>query len=445
MAKKILQDVLPPENKSIRNIPLSRKRRGGGTHTSTEDIIVLDSRKPLKKNIEPAHDNYFSPSQKTQGKFPHKSVWITGVLCLLVVGFVFSFLFVSAEVEITTKTQTVDIKAPLVAKKSPESLDLGFQTVTLSKVLGKTVEAKDEEQIDKKASGRIVIFNKNSKTTQRLITGTRFQTSSGLIYKIDSAVIVPGYSTKAGEIVAGSITATVTAEKAGTDYNIPLSDFTIPGFKGDPKFTNIFARSDTPMQGGFSGKVKKITSSTLSKTEDELKAQLKDQLIIEVKSQIPDNFILYPNATFFTFESAPQTDTKDTSVTVNQKGTISGIILDENVLNRELASNTKLSSKEGEVYVSNLSDLEFVLPPNVALPISGDKDIPFILKGQAHFVWIFDQEQIKKNLVGKSKKELGSVISSYPAIASAKANITPFWNMSFPSKTSKISFKVTTQ
>ncbi|MSR71697.1 MAG: hypothetical protein EXS50_03530 [Candidatus Taylorbacteria bacterium] len=64
------------------------------------------------------------------------------------------------------------------------------------------------------------------------------------IYKIDSAVIVPGYSTKAGEIVAGSTTTTVTAEKAGTDYNIPLSDFTIPGFKGDPKFTNIFARNE---------------------------------------------------------------------------------------------------------------------------------------------------------------------------------------------------------
>ena len=445
MAKKILQDVLPPENKSIRNIPLSRKRRGGDTHTSTEDIIVLDSKKLLKKNTVLASDNFFSPPQKSQSKFPHKGVWITGVLCLLVVGFVFSFLFVSAEVEITTKTQTIEITTPLVAEKSPDSLGLGFQTVTLSKVLGKSVEAKDEEQIDKKASGRIVIFNKNSKTTQRLISGTRFQTSSGLIYKIDSAVTVPGYSLKAGEMVAGSITATITAEKAGENYNTPLSDFTIPGFKGDPKFTNIFARSDTPMQGGFSGKIKKIASSTFLKTENELNAQLKDQLMVEVKSQIPDNFILYSDATSFTFESAPQTDLKDTSVTVNQKGTINGIILDENVLNRELASNTKPSSKEGEVYVSNLSDLKFVLPPNVALPISGDKDIPFILKGQAHFVWIFDQEQIKKNLVGKPKKELGSVISSYPAIASAKANITPFWNLSFPSKTSKISFKVTTQ
>lgn len=467
MAKKIVQDVLPPENKSIRNIPISRKQSTTYTRPTpsvysapvssvpptpprpqsfvkpedTFETRQLDSRRTDRRNdfIAPPK----APSKKSF--FSHKGIWGIAFISVIVLAFAASFFFVSAEVQVKPKMETANLSTSLLAKKTPQAGELGFEVVTLSRELGKSVEASGEEKVDKKASGRIVIFNKYSKTAQKLIASTRFENSKGQIYRIADAVTIPGYTTKGSETIPGSVTVTVYADQTGEAYNSPLSDFTVPGFKGDPRFSTIYARSDTPMQGGFSGMMKKITPETLEKAENDLEAQLKDQLTLEAKSQIPDNYILFPGAVSFVFESSAQTEISDKSVKVNRKGTITGLILDKNLLNSQLAKNTLTPAGSGEVYVSNLEKLSLVLPDNTNITSTSDKDISFVLKGAASFIWTFDQEKLKRDLAGKPKKNLGSVLSSYPAIEKAKVTLRPFWKFSFPKNTDKISVEINTE
>ncbi len=459
MVKKIVQDVLPPENKSIRNIPISRRQSSitrsvpstprQSIPQNTFETRQLDSRRTEKARVpvETQTNDFIAPPRmpSRSGLFSHKRMWLSAFVAVIFLAFATSFLFVSADIEVQPKTEVANLSTSLLAKKSPQAGELGFDVITISRELGKNVEASGEEKVEKKASGKIVIFNKNSKTSQKLVANTRFENTKGQIYRISEAVTVPGYTTNGNEIVAGSIVVTVYADAPGEAYNSGLTDFTIPGFKGDPRFSTIFARSEGPMQGGFSGMMKKITTETLEKTETDLEKQLQDQLLIEAKSQIPDDYILFPGAVSFSFESSAQTDVTDKSVKVNRKGTIVGMILNTKTLNSQLAKNTLTPAGSGEVYVSNIEDLTLVLPDDTKITSTSEKDVSFTLKGQAKFIWTFDQEKLKHDLAGKSKKNLGSVLVSYPAIEKAKATLRPFWKFSFPKNTNKITVKINTE
>ncbi len=462
MAKKIVQDVLPPENKTIRNIPISRRQStitrsvppssSARRDTVSQDIFESkqhDRRRPERKREQPQtySNDFISPPKFTQKRsfFSRKGIWASSFIFLILLAFATSFLFVSASIEVRPKIEKANLSIALLAKKSPQAGELGFDIVTISRELGKNVEASGEEKIEKKASGRIVIFNKYSKSSQKLVANTRFENTKGQIYRIAEAVTIPGYTVSGGETVPGSVTVTVYADQPGDSYNSGLTDFTIPGFRGDPRFNTIFARSDTPMQGGFSGMMKKVTPELLKSAEADLETKLKDQLTIEVKSQIPDDYILFPGAVSFSFESSPQTEVSDNSVKVNRKGTIVGMIFNKDLLNSQLAKNTLTPAGSGEVYVENLEELTLVLPEDVKIGGNMDKDVSFTLKGPVKFIWTFDQNKLKQDLAGKPKKNLGSVLALYPAIEKAKVTLRPFWKFSFPKNIDKITVNINTK
>lgn len=481
MPKKIVQDVLPPESKSIRNIPIpsTRRRTPSATQTppapqtsSYETPVItprpravpppppsfqadvaaasvhIDSRRDSAQERiaqQPAQQAYNSEPPRITYKRNRskKGFWALVGVAVLILAFSISFLFVSAHVEITPKTEQANLNSTIVAKKTPAAGELGYDVVTLSKEFGKTVEASGEETVQTKASGKITIFNE-TKTAQKLIANTRFETPGGLIYRIAEAVTIPAATTKGAEMVPGSVTVTVTADQAGEKYNIALNDFTIPGFKGDPRFDTIYARSQSLMQGGKVGTVKKVVPATLTSAQEEIRTTLREELMKEVALQIPDSYILYPGAVSFTFESMPQTNITDASVQVNEKGTISGIILDKEALNAALAGETLTQTDPGEVYVSNIENLDLSLPSGIAISTSQSADITLTMKGSASFVWALDQEKIKKDLASKPKKNLGTILSTHPAVDKAKVTLRPFWKRSFPSDVRKIEIEVKT-
>ena len=172
--------------------------------------------------------------------------------------------------------------------------ELSYEIMTIEKTDSKKIAATGREEIEEKASGKIVIFNDFNTSSQRLIKNTRFETPEGLIYRINKSIIVPGQKTEGGKTVPGSIEATVYADEAGEKYNIGLTDFTIPGFEGSPRFDSFYARSKTEMAGGFAGERLSANPDELKKAQDELRTELKKQLMAEAFSQIPDEFYPWP-------------------------------------------------------------------------------------------------------------------------------------------------------
>ncbi|PIU99311.1 hypothetical protein COS59_00465, partial [Candidatus Wolfebacteria bacterium CG03_land_8_20_14_0_80_36_15] len=116
--------------------------------------------------------------------------------------------------------------------------------------------ATGKKNVERKARGEVTIYNTYSSDDQPLIANTRLLTPDGKVFRLEKLIVVPGAKIIEGKIVSSSVKTSVVADKAGQEYNIgPVSHFTIPGFQGSEKYQSFYAKSDTPMTGGFVGEV----------------------------------------------------------------------------------------------------------------------------------------------------------------------------------------------
>lgn len=450
MAKNVLQDIVPPEKRSIRNVPVPS--RGGRRPAPIADVRPRESafsdediREPeipvqvrqWEREIPrdyPEEGNYESP-------FPSKKgIWIACGIALVIVLIAVMSLFTGATVTITPKTEATSTTQTFTAKRDVQGSDLDYQIVKISKDLGKTVPANGEEKVERKASGQVIIYNNFNASDQRLIKNTRFETPEGLVFRINESVVVPG---KKDATTPGSILVTVYADEAGEKYNVPLKDFTIPGFKGDPRFKDIYARSKTEMKGGFVGTVKKVSDADKASTTKELDATLTAELKKDIVSQVPADFILYDDGMFFSFESLPQTGNGTNTADLNERGTLTGVMINRKKLSSYLANTLAQKIPKDSVAVSNLNNLSFKMLNHETFNPDTDNTIAFTLSGNISFVSQFDTEKLKSDLLGKPTSNFTSILQGYPAVLRGKEVVRPFWKRSFPSNPKDITIVIT--
>jgi len=439
MAKNILQDIVPPERRSIRSIPLPN--RGNRQKETVNNTPPKKEFEEIRREELPEVSKVYPYEEEARPSFfKRKSIWIASSIALLIVIFALSTLFAGASVIITPKQEKIVSNGETVLKavQAPATTDLEYQVITISKDLGKTVTATGEEQVERKASGKIIIYNTYDSSDQRLIKNTRFETPEGLIYRINESVVVPGRTGTGAQMSPGSVEVIVYADEPGEKYNIGLKDFTIPGFKDDPRFKAMYARSKSEMTGGFVGKVKKVAESDLASARNELQTNLMNELKNEVSSQLPEDFILYNDGITYSFKSLPQSDPKGSTVQVNEQGTLNGIIFDRSDLSTYLLSKFETSLPAEDIYIANLNDLGFTIENKESFNPIGDTTFNFTIQGDLIFVAEFDGERIKNELAGKSKNNLDEIMANYPGILKARGVIRPFWKGSFPDNPSDI-------
>ena len=353
---------------------------------------------------------------------------------LAVLGIALSVFFSGATVFATPRQEAVTVNGTFTAVKESKPGELQYETMTLSKEASLSVPATGEKHVERKASGNIVIYNNYNSESQRLIKNTRFETPEGLIYRVDKSVTVPGRKSEGGVAAPGSMEITVYADQPGSSYNIGLTDFTIPGLKGDPRYEKFYARSKTPMTGGVSGVVKTVEDAVLKTNVENLRTKLKDELFSEAGGEKPEDFALYDDGIFIEFESLPTKESGD-SVVITEKAILHGVIFKKMALSEQIARSV-ISDYDGKPVVANdIEDLKFaIIGRDGARPWEADAGpIQFSMEGNANIVWLFDKEQLKSDLAGKSKNNLAGVLAGYPGVADARAVLRPFWKRSFPS------------
>ena len=308
--------------------------------------------------------------------------------------------------------------------------------ISITKTGSVTLSATTTKDVETKATGTIIVFNDYSTTPQKLIANTRFETSSGLIYRIATSISVPGKTTKGGVTTPGSVTVPVTADQVGANYNIDLSDFNIPGFAGEPEYDGIFARSKTPMTGGFSGTEPVIDSVDRSTAEANIRSSLQSEIMADVSSSVPAGYILYPNASRIDFTSLPDTvDSGANKVTINEQAVLTGFALSESDISSALAENVVKSYAGEPIAVTNLGDLSFTTN---TVPAAASSTMSFTLSGTAKFVWTIDAPTFAAQLAGKSKSDFTTILQGYPHVSKASVSFFPFWLSSFPGNASDI-------
>lgn len=449
MPKHTIRDILPPDNRPPKRRPVNQPPfMEGGEHKGEPERPV--STQPAVDGLRTGGrfgKTRFGKTEFNRGGRPGmkskmKLVYIAvgAILGILLLSFLFSLFFGGAGLTVHPKQETITVNGDFTAKKKPASGELGFQTMTLESMLTKTVPATGSEEVEEKASGQIVIYNDYNDSPQRLIRNTRFETPEGLIYRIDKSVIVPGQTKEDGKTVPGSIEVTVYADEPGENYNIGLTDFTIPGFKGAPQFEHFYAKSKTAMAGGFIGKRLVVDDSVLETERAALHQKLRADLEGQVASQEPEGFISFDDGVFIQFISETPAEKGD-EVEIREKAVLYNILFKEDALAHFLAENTLGDFDGSDVTFIDASGLTLTAqsPENEesAQPWEGDT-FSFSMSGNATIVWLFDEAKLKQDLSGRNKEAIHTILSGYPGIDEAEVVIRPFWKRSFPTNVDEI-------
>lgn len=443
MNKKTMQDITPPHRRSIRDIPLS--------HQETE-VVKKSSR---KKVVEPVDDVVVEGGLMTDGygnivdtEDYHRSytspnfnwgkigAWIF-VIALCIGGFLFgSSFFHSAIVEVKVKEVDAQISSDIKMSRTANSGVLPFEIVSLNKEASQTIPAQGEKQVSVKASGKVVIYNKNT-VAQKLLAQTRLESLNGKIYRTANTVTIPASKKSGTSVIPGSIEVKVVADAPGADYNSDLTDFTLPGFKGTAKYETVYARSKTPISDGASGTVKVADPNNVVKAQDTLKQTLQQQLLESVNQQKPDSFILFANLYSIRYASSTQ-ESKGDSVLIKQKADMVGVLVNSKTLASFLAPQIIRGYSGEELYISNLNELTFT--PSIATStLNADTaQLSVKIEGKPHFIYIYDSAKLSKDLVGMSRESFPTVLATYPGLEKGSVAIKPFWKTRFPTDFNKI-------
>jgi len=412
--------------KSIRNIPLHRriKQTASSIHGYTDESVdvPMRSRRP-------------------------KLFWIITlavVAACAVFGILLSTVFAGATITAYPRTETVALATTLQAQPNAPIGMLSYQTISVTRSATVSVPASGIKKVSRPASGIITISNSFSSASQRLIANTRFEAPDGKIYRIRSSVTVPGATGKGSALKPGTLSATVYADSPGESYNKSAGEaFTIPGFKGDSRYSKFSGKSDGAISGGFVGDEPAIADNDLTAAKASLQQKLDSDVRVAATAEIPDGSIAIPGTLEVSFMNLTQTPVSDKTATLNQSATAVGIIVRQDSLASAIA-RSEVGQYQGEaVLFGDASTMGIAMEAGSK---RSDGTITLALKGQTTLVWQFDKNEVVAALVGKDKDEFQNVIKTFqPAIAKAEASIRPFWQGKFPSDINKITIKVAGQ
>lgn len=379
--------------------------------------------------------NYAPPanagSRARRGGFPFLTLLIA--LGIIIVVFVALAAFGGAEVKVTPETQTTRVDGEFTA--TAYAGDLPYELVTVEKTATKSVPAESTVSANDPAQGTITIYNE-SEDPQEFVKNTRFETSSGLIFRVREGVRIPAGSP--GK--PGTAKVTVYAEAGGEKYNVGPTTFTLPGLASSPLYDQVYAKSEEAMSGGFTGERPAVGDATKTTVVNELRASLESGMEEDVKAGVREGYVYIQGSTFATFETLPDTSGDQGTVNVRVKAMGSAIILSAEALAKAAAHKT-LAVYGGEP-VTFMSVDGLSLKATEDAPPGENEPFVFSLTGEATIVWKVDTAKVAGAVAGKKRDSALTILSTFPEVGKAVLVLRPFWVGSYPEDPEKIKVSV---
>lgn len=393
------------------------------------DIIPPSRRKETGPLTESPDREPLNLAAGRQFKFPYITLSIVALIIIVSIGAL--FYFSKAEVDVTPSSISATIQSSFTASQSGGTLP--FQVITAQKIASQSVNGSGTKAVNSAASGTITIYNTQAKA-QTLVANTRFATADGIIFRIHSAVKIPGGTAAK----PGSVTAKVYADQTGGTYNVGPTSFTLPGFAGTPQSSMVYARSESSMTGGASGNVPVVNSALEAQTRSDLQAALAPDLLVSIQAQVPSGYVLLPGASATSYEaldSAPSTVTGQ--VEVKEQGTVTAVVFPNAALAKAIASSIAGLSYQGEpITIASVNNLLLAMA-NMPGPVTDT--FSFTIAGTVPLTYVVDSNRIAAAVAGKTRSAAEVAISNYPEVKRAVIILRPFWRQTFPQDPSAIS------
>jgi hypothetical protein len=388
--------------------------------------------------------------------------WVAlGILAVALV-VIYSLYFGSATIIINPVQHDLVLKQTNIPLDSIKHEDISTDGLSGSQ----DVAANGSLKVDRKATGKITLYNAYNSSDQKLVAGTRLETPNGLVYKLKSAVTVPAQKTVSGKKVPGSVDADVEASESGDKYNQGLKDFGIVAYKGTDKYDTIYGRSRTALANGFSGNVPNISTKDINAAVATIKAKIAqdaDAYFAKKAKSKGDPYVYIPATKQITYDDVKQDVSKDgktaaVKLTAKAAATLfdstelfAQIIkqqTDMNVDNAATTSGSTSGSSTGAGDAStfdNQDNVGQILDP-VANPAeivyTGDASKLLISMGNSSNILVsgtttissaIDLPKISKAVSGLSKEQAIGAIKRLVELETIAIDIRPWWNKNLPS------------
>ena len=360
----------------------------------------------------------------------------------------FSYAFSRANLTIRVKVTTVPLpQTAITVDPKAQAVNINSKRlpglyIEATKSVVKNFEAKTVGYTESKTRGVITIFNNFGTFPQVLIKTTRFESkSTGLVYRLQETITVPGAVKQGDKLAPGSIKAEVVADEIGEKYNIAPDDFVIPAFKGSPRYQGFYAKSLEPLRGGLKGAGALVTADELQKAEEAVTAEVFEEAKKELSLKIPPGFILRPGASAIkiTKVSKPHIGEAVRTFTVAADAVASATLFKEDDLFLLLS---KLVIKEGS-QESILKQKSDVFKDISQLNFDFDSRLlTFNLTSNLVLSYNIDQDKLKNEIGGKSKSEVETILRNMPELTGYVVEISPFWLKKVPSNPKKVEVKI---
>ena len=356
------------------------------------------------------------------------------------------FYLPEARIQIWPKVDTLSFNEKVTVNSNIDNSDFSGNVI-LGRVFQDEVEvagdfpASGKLAKTQKAKGQIRVFNAYSDAQQVLILGTRFISAEGKLFKTTVAVTVPGgtYDEKR-KLTPGFVDVDVVAAEAGEDYNIGPSTFSIPGFVGTPKYTAFYGKSLSSMVGGSTKEGFEVTQDDLIKAKTQLAAQFLDKGRQSLQSKISEDFVLLDQALSQEEEDAVSSagaGQEANSFHLKITGTIKALAFKKSDI-EAFAGDRVLSQLGGEAANVGENSEGFLSGKKIktnSLVIHNtftsidwqNGSMVLAVDGSAQVYRDMKDDVLRTAVVGKSKKEVESVLADQSDIVKSRIDFWPFW------------------
>ncbi|HEY4487272.1 MAG TPA: hypothetical protein VI483_00740 [Candidatus Paceibacterota bacterium] len=442
MVKDYFQDIVPPgesddDDTGSRPPEKQQMRTAQPIPQNTPDRSI--------RNIHINRRAAYATSSTPASRDPSRSkslLWVVVAFCVIGLALLLlMFAFKQTTITVVPRSQTVLFDESFQFTAYPSGSSASGTILYTTKVADfqefENVTASGTEHKEQKASGMITVVNTYSTEPVRLIKNTRFATVSGLIFKVPAEVVVPG---KQGG-TPGKVSVTITAEKAGSEYNIAAREkLTLPGLQPNASmYAAIYAETAAPITGGLLGETPSVESGALQSAKNAIQSRLEKKMNEFVYSlDTGAEFALKP---IVLYSEEPVGTVNAGSVRVGVTASVSVPIIPRSTLSAAVAQSV----------TANASDQAYLLKPSegfAATVVNGDAvlgtdPIRFVLSGTGLLVADVNIEMLTGALTGRDKAAFKAIVANFPGVLSAKARIEPFWNSTFPTDPGEIHVVIT--
>ncbi len=437
-SKKLVSDIIPregiSETKAASEIKASEASKVSGEISADKAAKARRIAFGLPKISTP---NLSLPTMIRPRLGIRKPILILAVLVVFsVLGYASLFILPKAQIVLVFQKINWNFDGSLIvdAKAKGASGTTGQITVPGESFVEKKnmtsgFTANGTKQIEKKATGKLTVYNAYSSSKQNLVKDTRFSTPDGKVFRLDASITIPGAKIENAKIVPSSVEVTVTADKAGAGYNIEATPkFRIPGFQGTPKYDGFYGESKAAMTGGFIGEVKIPTESDIAAGRDVVHKALQDSLNTQVSVNLPKDIKMLKNASEFviTKETVDETASSDGKFNITTYAELHMIGFKEEDLFLALG---KVLAETNE---SDLVKLDYTLDYGESRLDFKSGKLMTSISFKSNWAYKFDPQAFQESARGKKETELKGLVLGLQGIKSGEVKLWPFYVTSAP-------------